>query len=119
MIMPISAVSNQTKPTFKGAVKNTEFLNNFLNHFTKSDKIRWDTVKHTIEKSKDNKIYEVSNDVLQIGKTIIKSLVIKEGDSNILAKEVYNITKGGSVHLFSRESAIRTILETFETLYGK
>lgn len=117
MIMPISAVSNQTKPTFKGAVKNTEFLNDAVKNFTRRDKMRWETIKTKMQNCDDKNLYEINNDILQIGKTIIKSIVIKENDSKTLFKDVYNITKGGSVHLLSRETVSRAILETFEEIY--
>lgn len=117
MIMPIGAVQNYAKPTFKGAVKNTEFLNDAVKNFTRRDKMRWETIKTKMQNCDDKNFYEINNDILQIGKTIIKSIVIKENSSETLYKDVYNIIKGGSVLLYSTEAISRGILETFEEMY--
>ncbi len=114
MIMPVSAVSNQTKPMFKGTIKNSAMLNDTVDHFTRMERLRWDKAKASIEKPDNNCIFEIYDRITKIGKTIFKSVVVKENSSGELSEEVYDIKRGGSVLLFSREILARTILDALE-----
>lgn len=116
MIMPISAVPANARPDFRGKIKPTSALNEAIEKFTVSEKRRWNEVLPLVENSKDNRLFEVFQDIKKIGQTILKSIVIKE-NGNILNEDIYNIQKSGTLLLYSRESMARTIIETFENIY--
>ena len=118
MIMPIGAVPNQKTLMFRGDVRNSEFFEEVVKNFTKMEQLRWESVQKLMKKVDDGVCYDISSDVLQIGNTVIKSVVIKDNNYSILAKEVYDIIKGGSVLLFNKETLARTIFNTFEKIYN-
>lgn len=119
MIMPISAATVQTKPLFRGAIAESEFLADTVSHFTKMEQNRWGGIKTALEQQENNLMFQVYQKVLQIGKTIIKSVVIQEEKAGVLGEDVYNITKGGSVIMYNRELLARTILDSIEGMINK
>lgn len=119
MIMPVSAAPISAKPMFRGTVKNSEVLEEAVKNFTKMERVRWDNVKSIAEKTNDNKFFQIYSSIQEIGKTIIKTLVINQNDKGDIVKEVYRITKGGTVFMYDWQSVSRTILETFENIYLK
>lgn len=119
MIMPVSAAPISAKPMFRGTVKNSEVLEEAVKNFTKMERMRWDNVKSIAEKTNDNKFFQIYSSIQEIGKTIIKTLVINQNDKGDIVKEVYRITKGGTVFMYDWQSVSRTILETFENIYLK
>lgn len=119
MIMPVSAAPISAKPMFRGTVKNSEVLEEAVKNFTKMERMRWDNVKSIAEKTNDNKFFQIYSSIQEIGKTIIKTLVINQNDKGDIVKEVYRITKGGTVFMYDWQSVSRTILETFEDIYLK
>lgn len=119
MIMPVGAVPYQAKPMFRGAVVQSEFLADTVEHFTKMEQNRWGSIKTALEQKDNNLMFQVYQKVLQIGKTIIKSVVVKEENAGVLNEDVYNITKGGTVIMYNRESLARTILDTMENEINK
>lgn len=119
MIMPVSAAQVSARPVFRGAIKNSEILNEAIKNFTKMERMRWDSIKEAAEHTNDNLIFQIYSRVEEIGKAVIKTLVINQEGKGTIAEEVYRVTKGGSVFMYDRQSVARTILETFENIYKK
>lgn len=118
MIMPVSAATGPTMPTFKGGIKGSEVLNYALDNFTRMDSIRWGKIQEAVKSPECPSVFSIYQKVLEIGKTIIKSVVIADRDK-VLNEDVFSIKKSGSVLLFSREALSRTILDTIENEINK